>query len=1182
MKQKLAAVFFNRYFMGAMGVLSLSLLIWFAGDLLAFGTKRPLESSTARLVFIGLIVLAWALYEGLRIWRARRANQALLAGIAEDDGSGARSAEEVETLRKRFEEGLDTLRKAKFKTKGGQNQFLYQMPWYVFIGAPGSGKTTALVNSGLRFPLADGRNVQALKGVGGTRNCDWWFTEDAVLLDTAGRYTTQESDEKVDKAAWIGFLGLLKRFRPKRPLNGAIVTLSVSDLLAQTDVERTKYAATVRLRLQELYEQLGVRFPVYVLVTKTDLLAGFNEFFSSLSREDRGQVWGTTFTYASQGVEGVDFAKAFRDDFAQIEARLTSRLTQRLQEERDRERRAMLYNFPAQVAAIGPVIAQFIDGLARASRFDQQPLVRGVYFTSGTQEGTPIDRVLGALSRNFNLERKVLPPTAATGKSFFLTRLLQEVIFPEAGLGSVDQKREKLQRLIAIGAFATMAVVTVGMLGGWAYSYFQNKALIAEAEQKIASVQQKVSRIPKPNVGDMTDLVPVLNELRALPFGHAEATREAGTSMRLGLFQGEKLGRQANQAYQRVLSQALLTRAVLKLESILRTPTEPEVAYGALKAYLMLFDDKRLDPTVLEAILVPAWERELPAENVRAMRGELAEHLKAALADRPITIPDLPRDDALVDELRKKLAIAPLPDRVYSFLKVAGVGNDAPPFKPSDAAGSAASQVFVRASGAPLSENIPGLFTYDGYHKGFRGASEKIAKQFAEEESWVLGKEYATGLKNLSGDQLVAEVRKRYLQDYAKIWDGLLLDIQLKPAKGLDDMLLYARTLSAPDSPLRKLAVAASKETTLIKSDLLSAAKDKAAEGVSDSLKAMATRAFGNADVVKLPAGAKAPEAVVDERFEGLRRLVTAAPGPGAAAGGAGAVLPLDAIIGLIDEFYKELVNFKNASGSGVAGIQGLGSLNRLRAEADRMPAPVSNILKSLISGTAREAAAANKENMDKAMGGAGAHCQKAVPGKYPVAGGAAGEIGIEDFNKVFAPGGDLDEFFQKNLASVVDTSGTAWRAKAGTEATLPVAPGAIAQFQNAATVRDAFFKGGARNAFAQAELSLIGADGPVKFDYDGQSHTLTPGSAIRIQWPAQRPGANAVLSGGAGAPVSGEGAWALFRLIDKGAPEGSGDRVRLTYTLDGKRVQLELRSGSVLNPFRLPQLRAFTCPGKR
>ena len=84
---------------------------------------------------------------------------------------------------------------------------LASLPWYMFIGPPGAGKTTALVNSGLKFPLADtavGRS--AVRGVGGTRNCDWWFTDEAVLIDTAGRYTTQDSQAAVDSAAWLGFL----------------------------------------------------------------------------------------------------------------------------------------------------------------------------------------------------------------------------------------------------------------------------------------------------------------------------------------------------------------------------------------------------------------------------------------------------------------------------------------------------------------------------------------------------------------------------------------------------------------------------------------------------------------------------------------------------------------------------------------------------------------------------------------------------------------------------------------------------------------------------------------------------------------------------------------------------------------------------------------------------------------
>jgi len=345
--------------------------------------------------------------------------------------TAGRTAPETEALRLRFREAQTAMRRARFAGVAGRRRSPADLPWYLVLGAPGSGKTTALLHAGLRFPLGDTPGESTLHRSGGTRNCDWWLTDEAVLLDTAGRYTTDELE--ADRAGWLGVLDLLKLHRPREPLHGAIVTLNTYDLLHWTGEEISRYAAQVRERMTELQARLG-RVPIYVLITKADLLAGFSEFFSELESDQRGQVWGVTLDGSEVHAEPRHFAQRFDEEFELLERRLYAILPARLQAERDLQRRGAIYRFPQQFRGVRPLIATFLDAAFGSGWSGERPFLRGVYLASATQEGSAIDRVLATLSRSFNLERKVQPPTVGTGKSFFLRRLLREVIFGEAGL----------------------------------------------------------------------------------------------------------------------------------------------------------------------------------------------------------------------------------------------------------------------------------------------------------------------------------------------------------------------------------------------------------------------------------------------------------------------------------------------------------------------------------------------------------------------------------------------------------------------------------------------------------------------------------------------------------------------------------------------------------------------------
>jgi len=619
-----------RWIVSAAAWLAFSAATWFVGDMLP-----ALESAGARIgliAVVGIVFLAWEIF---RARKAAKENELLLAGLvggSMDADSAERAAAELQTLRKRFEDALGVLKEARFKTPEGEKRTVSELPWYMFIGAPGSGKTTALLNAGLRFPLGDPRSSeQALQGVGGTRNCDWWFTEQAVLVDTAGRYTTQQSDQQADSAAWLGFLDLLKRFRPRQPLNGVIITLSIGDLVHWNEEELGRYAKHVRDRVRELYARLGVRIPIYLMVTKTDLLAGFTEFCSDFEARQRAQVWGTTFDPTEQA-KGL--GDKFKEEFGHLERRLYTLLPERLQETRDLQKRASIYRFPQQYRVAGPLIAKFLDGAFGGAWVGETPFVRGVYFTSGTQEGSPIDRVLGTLARSFNLERKVAPPPAGAGKSYFLKRLLHEVIFGESGLAGFNPAAERGRRLGRLAAYAVFAALAIGFGLLWTASFLGNRNLIATAEAKTSETKRDIEAVKAFGAGDEAKMIAVLNKLRSL----RDSTRGSDSGvLHAGFYQGNKLGAQATRAYRNALRDGLLPDLTISLENALRSGGDDVVRNG----YTALYDDANRDVAAIEKAAQQVWK--LPD----TLKGDLSTHLREALSERPLTLPR-PKDESLV------------------------------------------------------------------------------------------------------------------------------------------------------------------------------------------------------------------------------------------------------------------------------------------------------------------------------------------------------------------------------------------------------------------------------------------------------------------------------------------------------------------------------------------------------
>jgi type VI secretion system protein ImpL len=1132
------------------GVLAAAALVWFVGPLVAIAGVVPLAGEPARWAAIAVVVLAVLGHAVWRTARSARRNRRLMEGLmrrAEKPIAGTPGANEVAVITKRFEQAVALLRRSRI---GGKRPwlgaltgrpFVYELPWYVIIGAPGAGKTTALVNSGLEFPLAEAVGEKVIRGIGGTRNCDWWFASEAVLIDTAGRYTTHDSDRQADRTAWLGFLKLLARYRPRRPINGVLLTISVSDLLSAGPEKRAAHANELRQRIEELHDHLGIAFPVYVLITKTDLLAGFMEFFADFDKDERAQVWGVTFPHQA-GAQGDGPLLRMASDFAALEKRLNDCLVDRLHNERDRERRAAVYTFPQQWRVLRQTLFDFLQTMFTGMRAELRPFVRGVYFTSATQEGTPMDRALGGLARALGLTSRIIPAARPSGKTFFVTRLLRDVVFAEAGLAGTNLRWRRRRQILAWGAMgATACTVVAASALSWR-AYADNRDWLAGLGGRLPALERQVAAARETPSTDLVALLPSLDALAGFSAG-APVIRHAALGM--GLDRSEMLTAASQDAYLRTLREAFLPRIAARLEQRMRggAPEHVGLIYESLKAYLMLFGGRNFDAPALRAYLSADWEATLGNAVKPEQREALRRHLDRLLATGEVGAPSN-ADPQIVAAVRTLVGSVPLAERAYRRLKQMDVGAEAAPFTVESAGGASAKRVFVRASGQPLNSGVPALYSRAVWQQSLHDRTLDVLRQFAREEVWVLGTT-TTGANDPAAQKALADqVRKLYLADYAARWREFVADLRLAPATSLGASAETANLLARPDSPLVALLRATVREVSF------------------GAPAAPASSASGTTAAEDDPL---APQ------FDELKRFVAGQP-----------VEEMQTLLGKLSAHLtavEDAVKRKTLPPPSDA-------TRELQAAAQRAPEPVRGMLLQLADASGAQVFAALRDPLAKQLAGEfSPQCVRAVAGRYPLARAGSEEMSRDDFVRVFGAGGLIDGYFQRQIAPYVDTSAKPWTYRAADADGKRDAGESLQQFQRAQAIREAFFRDGGRQFGMRLDFRLIELDPGVNefvIDVDGQVLKFRPGAAAQtLQWPGPGGAGRVRLQAGSGQGYAFQGPWALFRLLDRVRvdPGASPERVQLVFDVEGRKARFEVRSMTPLNPLLRRELEQFQCP---
>ena len=1183
-----------------LGLAAWTVLVWFAGPLIGFGGAHPFEPLWVRLTLIGLAVTVaavWGLVGWLRRRRAQKAMEAALVETPRGDG---------EELGRRMGEALAVL-----KRSGKSRTYLYDLPWYVIIGPPGAGKTTALVNSGIKFPLAEKEGGQAaLSGFGGTRYCDWWFSEDAILIDTAGRYTTQDSDAEADRTSWQSFLSLLKRHRPKQPINGVILSFSVEDLMTGDASALKAHAETVRARLAEIHEALKIDFPVYVMFTKADLIAGFREYFGPFSLSRRNRVWGATFQTRNPKEQTFDRVPA---EFDALVARLSEEVIDRLGEEADGISRIAIFGLPGQMAMLRGAVSDFLRQVFEPTRYKTNAILRGFYFTSGTQEGTPIDQVLGAMGRSFGTGNASAGLMSGRGRSYFLHDLMTRVIFAEQGWVSHDRRAVRLSAGLRVAAFVALGLGTAGLLAGWGVSYMNNRELVSSAQAAMAdyeSIAREDLQAIQVSDTDFLRIAGHLQMLRNMPAGFGDSDEGAGLAEGFGLGQRGQLKAAARESYRDGLERLLRPRLILRIEEQLQAfilANESLAIYETLKVYKLLGG---MAPAPEDA-LIQAWFRAdwrdvlYPGPNQAPARAMLEEHLAAMLSfDGRGRRGAVELNGDLIEQAESILARMPVADRAYSLIVATAEFAGIPDFVLTDRAGPDARRVFETVDGSDLAGlTVPALFTYEGFHGFFLDQLSAVARKL-EEEQWLLGEQAELARVGEQLDRLGPQMLTRYREDFLAAWEGMLDNLRLAPM--LADAPAYVAlgaAASPATSPVLRLAEAVAAETRLTEEP--PEPSIPGLDGLSDS-----------------PLAAQAGEELARltlHRTSGLRRIgldlaleagksqrrAGAAGGGGAAAqmipgadieaqfadwhvlleGGAGA-RQIDALLGTLGTLQQTLViaaGFNQTAAAAQLPTQ----IGQLRVTASRLPPPLARMVNETVAALEGDAANAAIAQINADLASQVTRvCEEITANRFPFSRSPSRQVPLSEFAQLFAPDGVLDRFFNTHLALHAEMGGRGWSWKTDS----PLADRSVAtlrQFERASRIRDAFFPGRSPTVNLDVTIHQTAAHERIRqaiLDINGQLiQTRQVGNTPQtVQWPGT--GAQVTLQllpeiANRESGVRYQGPWALLLFLRDGQPRQVGDVLQVTHIVGGRNISYDVRVNSLINPFSMSELAEFGCP---
>lgn len=652
-----------------------------------------------------------------------------------------------------------------------------KLPWYLAIGAPGNGKTSALLHT------SDDYLKLELNSDISNQPCKCWVNHRRVILDVTSTKKSINADFGIvlNTPFWLGLFKYIRWHRLRRPLNGVIVTLNLHELLLQTERSLLNYQQGLQQTLRQIYQQFRRKLPVYFVITKCDLVSGFQDFFADLNKEDTEQPWGIIFP-SNRLLNQKESVEYFDHEYDQLISCLNTRLIWRLEKEKDPYKREVITYFPQQMQIFKSVLKTLLNNL-------EQQQIQGLYFTSSMQNEQPYDFLMSSLTNRFKLYDVLTQHHHKQEKQFFIKNIFKEITLCETDWANNNLYKKPIRLFTKRTHWITAAIILIFGLVGLSASYARNIDNLNLIQNSLPEYEQAIKQLSPSNM-NLSETLPILNAIKRIDDIYADAPSK--WLLYFQIYQPSKISNATKAAVRHALNIVYMPRIAHHLEQLINQ-NNTELTYFALKGYLAF---NHSSGTKTEWIKSPiAYDLAHNLNISTETQTQLNEYLNEAL-QHPVN--KISANPIVIEQAQKKLQ--PLSPYEFSYYELKALSEQSSGGLNIRSKIGNASKFFVFIKNEEI---IPALYTKTGLNNLFKEKSDALIERTASSYK-ILGLSENINLAELT-DRIAPELWARYNNDYADAWQTRLNHIHIAPFNNLSHAIDNLTLLDSAKSPLLKI-----------------------------------------------------------------------------------------------------------------------------------------------------------------------------------------------------------------------------------------------------------------------------------------------------------------------------------------------------------------------------------------